>query len=235
MMHDGPIIDTFMHGPWIGADATDPPRADRVEWNDDRRLHRVMQTFKHVDADGAHTRHLSEVQVLDAMDRSGVERAVLAVKVYYAAPAGAVEALNRTFAGLCAAAPQRLRWIASMVPPELGASSYWDVMQNTRMLEALRALPGLCGVHITPSPWGLAPDDRWFYPVYAKCVELDLPVYTYVGMPGPLWPMRHNDPAHLDEVALAFPDLTLIAHHIGDEQLQKFLFGNARDLLWRGR
>jgi len=41
-------------------------------------------------------------------------------------------------------------------------------------------------------------------------------VFVYVGMPGPLWPMMPNDPTVLDEVALAFPDLKIIAHHIGD-------------------
>ena len=28
--------------------------------------------------------------------------------------------------------------------------------------------------------------------------------------------MGPNDPAHLDDVALAFPDLVIVAHHIGD-------------------
>jgi len=54
------------------------------------------------------------------------------------------------------------------------------------------------------------------YPIYAKCVELGLCLFVYVGMPGPLWPMIPNDPTVLDEVALAFPDLRIIAHHIGD-------------------
>jgi predicted TIM-barrel fold metal-dependent hydrolase len=52
--------------------------------------------------------------------------------------------------------------------------------------------------------------------LYAKCVELGLWLFVYVGMPGPLWPMMPNDPTVLDEVALAFPDLKIIAHHGGD-------------------
>jgi len=210
--YDGPIIDAFVHGPWIGEIRAGEARADRVEWKGDRRLQRVMKTFSQ---EGEGTR-LQVDELLTAMDRTGVERAVLAVKVYYPAPAEAVEALNRRFAELCASAPGRLRWIASLVPPELGAASYWDVMRNCRMLDALHALPGLCGVHITPSPWGILPNDRWFYPAYARCVDHALPVFAYVGAPGPLWPMHPNDPSHLDEVALAFPDLAIVAHHIGD-------------------
>jgi len=214
-MYSGPVIDTFLHGPWIG-DASDETRADRVDWGHDRRLHRVMQTFRHVGTDGAQTSFRSVEAVLADMQEAGVENAVLAVKVYYPARPEAVIALNISFGRIAAASDGRLKWIATLIPPELGEGSYWDLMQNCRMLDELADMPGLCGVHITPSPWGLAPNDRWYYPAYAKCVELGLPVYSYVGAPGPLWPMELNNPAHLDDVALAFPDLVIIAHHIGD-------------------
>ena len=35
-------------------------------------------------------------------------------------------------------------------------------------------------------------------------------------MPGPLWPTYPNYPLHLDDVAIAFPDLVIVGHHIGD-------------------
>ena len=108
--YDGPIIDAFVHGPWIGEMRSGEARADRVDWKGDRRLQRVMKTFSQ---EGEGTR-LQVDELLGAMDRAGVERAVLAVKVYYPAPAEAVEALNRRFAELCARAPARLRWIASL-------------------------------------------------------------------------------------------------------------------------
>ena len=215
-MYQGPIIDTFLHGPWIGAGEGVGTRADRVEWLGDRRLRRVMQTFKHDSGDGGGTTYLPIPDLLTAMDMAGVARGILATKVYYPAPAAGVVALNADFAAMSAASAGRLKWIASAIPPELGGASYWDVMQNTRLIDAIRDDPGLCGVHITPSPWGIRPSDRWFYPLYARCVEYGLPVFTYVGAPGPLWPMDLNNPAHLDEVALAFPDLTIVAHHIGD-------------------
>ena len=213
-MYQGPIIDAFLHGPWIGGPSS--ARADRVEWIGDRRLRRVMQTFRHDGGEGDGFAYLDVQALLQAMDTSGVMRGILATKVYYPAAAEAVVALNRDFAAMSAASDSRLKWIASAIPPELGASSYWDVMQNTRLIDAISDDSGLCGIHITPSPWGILPSDRWFYPLYAKCVEYGLPVFTYVGAPGPLWPMDLNNPAHLDEVALAFPDLTIIAHHIGD-------------------
>ena len=214
-MYDGPIIDTFLHGPWIG-DSADTTRADRVDWGHDRRLQRVMQTFSHFGDDGVNTQFRSVDAVLNDMQVAGVSNAVLAVKIYYPARADAVIELNRSFGEIAATSGGKLKWIATLIPPELGAGSYWDLLENCRMLDALANLPGLCGVHITPSPWGLAPNDRWYYPAYAKCVELALPIYSYVGAPGPLWPMEPNNPTHLDDVALAFPDLGIIAHHIGD-------------------
>ena len=214
-MYDGPIIDAFLHGPWIG-DIGAVPRADIVTWTDDPRLRRVMHTFHHPDQPGGAPPRLALPDLLATMDATGVTAGILAAKVYYPTTIDRLHALHEEFAKLSAASSGRLLWIATIMPPEHGAGSYWDLMQNPRILAALAGTPGLVGVHITPSPWGLAPNDRWYYPLYAKCVELGLKLFTYVGMPGPLWPMGPNNPAHLEDVALAFPDLVIIAHHIGD-------------------
>ena len=214
-VYDGPIIDAFLHSPWIGSEG-DPPRADLVPWTDDRRLRRVMRTFHHADQPGGQAPRLSGGELLSNMDTAGVVRGILAAKVYYPTTLDRLHSLHRELAPLCAEAEGRLRWVATVMPPEHGPGSYWDLMQNPRLIEDLAGDRNLVGVHITPSPWGLPPNDRWYYPLYAKCSELKLALYTYVGMPGPLWPMAPNDPAHLDDVALAFPDLVIIAHHIGD-------------------
>ncbi|MCX7383525.1 MAG: amidohydrolase family protein [Alphaproteobacteria bacterium] len=214
-MYDGPILDAFLHGPWIGGPGR-TPRADVVPWTDDRRLRRVMSTFHHPDQPGGVAPRRGLAEVLADMDAAGVAAGILAAKVYYPSTPEALQSLHDELAALSGASAGRLRWIATVLPPEHGPGSYWDVMAGPRTIRALAGLPGLVGVHITPSPWGLAPNDRWYYPLYAACCDLDLALFTYVGMPGPLWPMGPNDPAHLDDVALAFPDLPIIAHHIGD-------------------
>ena len=214
-MYEGPVIDAFLHAPWIG-EAGAVSRADVVPWTDDARLRRVMSTFHHPDQPGGVPPRRSLEDVLAEMDRAGVARGILAAKVYYPTTIEALDALHVELARLCAASAGRLRWIATVMPPEHGPGSYWDLMRNPRIIQALAGDPTLVGVHITPSPWGLAPHDRWYYPLYARCVELGLKLFSYVGMPGPLWPMAPNDPAHLDDVALAFPDLVIVAHHIGD-------------------
>lgn len=62
---------------------------------------------------------------------------------------------------------------------------------------------------------GLPPTDKHYWPVFIKCAELGVPVAIQVGHTGPLLPSECGRPIYLDEVALAFPDLTLIGCHLG--------------------
>jgi hypothetical protein len=215
-MYEGKVIDTFLHTPWLGGSDPDNPRGDIVDWNGDARLQRVMRTFHHTDPHGVQVNPKTREEILGEMDRARVEGAVLAAKVYYPSSERGVDALHLELAKLAEGCEERLKVVATIVPPQHGPNTYWDVLQNVRLLERAVERHRVIGVHLTPAPWGIDPTDKFFYPLYAKCVELDLCLYVYVGMPGALWPMRHNDPTHLDEVALAFPDLKIIAHHIGD-------------------
>jgi predicted TIM-barrel fold metal-dependent hydrolase len=59
-------------------------------------------------------------------------------------------------------------------------------------------------------------NDAVYYPVYAKCAELGIPVGLNVGMPGPKVPGKHQHPISLDDVCAFFPELTVIMSHGGD-------------------
>ena len=56
-------------------------------------------------------------------------------------------------------------------------------------------------------------DDKRMYPVYAKCVELGLPIIVYAGVPGPRIPMMAQHPMQLDEVCWFFPELQIVVRH----------------------
>lgn len=60
------------------------------------------------------------------------------------------------------------------------------------------------------------PNSKEYYPIYAKCVELDLAVFINVGVPGPRIPSWMQDPMHLDEVCWFFPDLRVVMRHGGE-------------------
>ncbi len=91
-----------------------------------------------------------------------------------------------------------------------------------RPMEAVRQLRhcvrdlGFRGLRIVPWLWGLPPDDRRYYPLYAECVELDVPFCLQVGHTGPLLSSAPGRPIpHLEHVALEFPELRIVAGHIG--------------------
>jgi predicted TIM-barrel fold metal-dependent hydrolase len=70
-------------------------------------------------------------------------------------------------------------------------------------------------VHAFPA--GLYPqvaiNDKKFYPIYMKCVELDVPFCSTAGVPGPRIPYEPQDVAHIDEVCWFFPELKFVTRH----------------------
>jgi predicted TIM-barrel fold metal-dependent hydrolase len=75
---------------------------------------------------------------------------------------------------------------------------------------------GFKGLRVLPWLWNKPPNDRLYYPLYVKCCELDVTFCTQVGHTGPLMPSEPGRPIpYLDEVALAFPELRIVAGHIG--------------------
>jgi hypothetical protein len=55
-------------------------------------------------------------------------------------------------------------------------------------------------------------DERCF-PVYEKCIELDVPILIHFGFTLPTAPLKYGDPVPLDEVAQRFPELKIVAAH----------------------
>jgi uncharacterized protein len=114
---------------------------------------------------------------------------------------------NDEVAGFVAQAPGRLTGVGSV-----NISRPMQAMREVRRciseldFKAIRVLPWL---------WELPPTDRRFYPVYAACCELGVPFCTQIGHTGPLMPSEPGRPIYLDQVALDFPELRIVAGHIG--------------------
>jgi predicted TIM-barrel fold metal-dependent hydrolase len=86
--------------------------------------------------------------------------------------------------------------------------------------ELKRAVDELGVIAATFFPCGCVPqvpiDDKRAYPVYAACVELDIPIFVNAGVPGPRVPMEAQNVSRVDEVCWFFPELTLVLRHGGE-------------------
>ncbi len=83
---------------------------------------------------------------------------------------------------------------------------------------------GFKGLRILPWLWGLPPNDRRYYPLYAACIDLEIPFCLQVGHAGPLMPSEPGRPIpYLDEVACDFPELTIVGGHIGYPWTQEMI------------
>ena len=144
-------------------------------------------------------RDFSIAEMLEVMDRLGVEKAVLSARP---------ENPSRHVLAFAEQHPDRFP-LAAYVDPRRG-------MPALRELAALKRSHPVCIARIVPFMINLPPDDRACYPVYAKCIELDLPISVNTGIPGPPAPARVQDPILLDEVCLFFPELKLVMAHGAD-------------------
>ncbi|MCC6143957.1 MAG: amidohydrolase [Candidatus Hydrogenedentes bacterium] len=141
---------------------------------------------------------------IGAMEAAGVAKGMLAA---WCGPQGWLIDHDEV-AAIAEAWPQRIVPIAS--------ANLYEPMAAVRELRRCVKLLGFRGLRIVPWLWDLPPDDRRYYPLYAECCELDIPFCTQVGHTGPLCPSEPGRPIpYLDRVALEFPDLKIVAGHVG--------------------
>jgi predicted TIM-barrel fold metal-dependent hydrolase len=55
--------------------------------------------------------------------------------------------------------------------------------------------------------------DAKMYPIYAKCVELGVPIFSCAGVPGPRVPMWPQEVRLIDQVMYDFPELVFVTRH----------------------
>lgn len=137
------------------------------------------------------------------MDKGKVDKSLISAWV---APRN-VMISNDEVAGFVAQAPDRLVGVGS-VDISKPMAAVREIRRCVEVLDfkAIRVLPWL---------WEVPPTDRRFYPVYTACCELGIPFCTQIGHTGPLMSSEVGRPIYLDQVALDFPELTIVGGHIG--------------------
>lgn len=140
---------------------------------------------------------------LAAMDQGKVDVSLISAWV---APRN-VMISNDEVAGFVAQAPGRFVGVGSVDISKPMAA----VREIRRCVEEL----GFKAIRVLPWLWEVPPTDRRFYPVYTACADLGVPFCTQIGHTGPLMPSEVGRPIYLDQVALDFPELTIVGGHIG--------------------
>jgi hypothetical protein len=151
-------------------------------------------------------------EYLRKMDRAGIERSLLiAVRAGDLNIAGSFELPYARVAKICSKWPDRFSGVAGVDP-------YRGVRGLRELEHAVRDM-GFVGAHLYPHWFGLAPDHAKYYPYYARCAELGVPIMMQIGHNLVYSQQRRlpsvGRPITLDQVAIDFPELTLIGIHIG--------------------
>ncbi len=147
---------------------------------------------------------LTPEQIVAQMDRAGIK--MLLLSAWHRPGQWVIH--NDEVAALVRRFPDRFAGVAAV--------------NLERPVEAVRELDravselGFKALRVVPWLWKLPPNDRLYFPLYVKCIELDIPFCTQVGHTGPLMPSETGRPVpYLDEVALTFPELKIVGGHIG--------------------
>jgi predicted TIM-barrel fold metal-dependent hydrolase len=149
---------------------------------------------------------------LRKMDAAGIERSLLiAVRAGDLRMKGSFEIPYEQVAQWCRKYPERFSGLAGV--------DIYRGMQGLRDLEFAVKELGFVGAHVYPHWFRLAPNEALYYPYYAKCCELDVPIMMQVGqnliyqkdvrLPSVARPIL------LDQIAIDFPELKLLGIHIG--------------------
>ena len=151
-------------------------------------------------------------EMLRRMDEAGIEKAFLiAPKIGRKGLPAAYHVPYQIVVDAVKKYPDRFYGLAGIDP--------FEGMSGVRALEQAINEFGFIGAHVYPHWFELAPDHAKYYPFYAKCVELDVPIQMQVGQSliySPTSPMRSvGQPITIDTVACDFPELKIIGIHIG--------------------
>lgn len=144
--------------------------------------------------------------LLRLMDEAGVDIAVLTAED--AETTMGMRVSSDKVADLVTQHPERFVGMAA-VDPHKG-------MDAIRELERARHELNMQCLCLEPWLHKIRANHKLYYPIYAKCVELDMPVWIHTSINFvPKLSLDFGRPIYLDEVAGHFPELKLVAGHCG--------------------
>src|SRR5256886_243018 len=163
----------------------------------------TMETVRAMQAGRA----LDEDVVMKMLDDAGIERSLL-TGFDETSTAGSVTMPNELVAEIAERHPGRFI-------PFCGVDILKGMGAVREMEHWIREL-GFKGLSLRPFMIDLPADDRHYYPFYAKCVELGVPLSIHTSAnwtTGRVNELGH--PRYLDTVATHFPELKIVMSHAG--------------------
>ena len=155
---------------------------------------------------------LSLDEMLERMETAGIDKAFLiAAHAGRVGMPGCYHMPYEIVARACEEYPDRFYGLAGIDP--------FDGMEGVRAFEDAVQNMGFIGAHLYPHWYELAPDHAKYYPFYAKCCELNVPIQMQVGQ-SMIYSKEYRtrsvgQPITLDAVACDLPELKLIGIHVG--------------------
>lgn len=148
-------------------------------------------------------------QFVANMDRLGIEKVcVPALKqAFYRKNKMGADFKYEDIARLIEKFPDRIVGFAGINP--------FERMEGVKRLEKAVKEYGFKGAHVHPFGFGIPINGPEWFPFYAKCAELGVPVVFQVGHSAEFMPSVCGKPILLDDIALYFPELKLIGGHTG--------------------
>ena len=125
---------------------------------------------------------LTAEQIVEAMDRAGIRTLMLSA---WHRP-GQWVFHNDQVAEMTRQFPDRFVGVAAV--------NLEKPVEAVRELERAVKELGFKALRVVPWLWNRPPNDKFYFPLYVKCVELDIPFCTQVGHAGPL---RESEPVFL--------------------------------------
>jgi len=160
-------------------------------------------------------------EIVAALERRGVELCVVTgrdCETTYCFPSN-----NPTILEFCQKYPHKFLGFWG-IDPHKGMAAVREVEHAVKEL-------GMRGIATDPYLAHIPPSDARYYPIYSKCVELNVPVFVTTAPPPqvPRAIMDYIDPRQIDVVARDFPELILIMSHGGYPFVNEAIFACMRN------
>jgi len=170
----------------------------------------IQETAELFDADGMFRDAGEEPEsFIERMDAEGVGTALIPAMKFGGShnDAQGVQISETEVAAACSDYSDRLAGLVGIDP--------YSGMEGVKRLERFVKNERFVGAHLVPYGFHLPPNHRRYYPFYAKCVELGVPVMIQIGHTAVRMPNDPGRPKYLDDIALDFPNLDIVAANIG--------------------